>query len=153
MHEKEKPEKHFTASALILDDKKVLLVKHKKLGVWLYPGGHIESWETPDEALIREVKEETGLDIEILSSKDDNLADKEAMVYSLHLPYAFLCEKVGDHFHNDLIYLCKIVKGRESLKHDQRESDGIDFFGIDDLGDIKLFSNFRKLLKQVLSKE
>ena len=38
---------------------------HKKLDVWLYPGGHVEDTETPDEALVREVKEETGLDIEI----------------------------------------------------------------------------------------
>jgi hypothetical protein len=31
--------KHFTASALIVRDKKVLLVYHKKLDVWLCPGG------------------------------------------------------------------------------------------------------------------
>lgn len=41
-------EKHFTALALILHDKKVLLVKHLKLGVWLYPGGHVENDENPD---------------------------------------------------------------------------------------------------------
>ena len=42
-------EKHFTASALIIDNGKVLLLHHKKLGVWLYPGGHIEKNETPDQ--------------------------------------------------------------------------------------------------------
>lgn len=58
------PKKHFTASALIIENKKVLLLFHKKLGVWLYPGGHIEDYENPEEALFREVKEETGLKIE-----------------------------------------------------------------------------------------
>lgn len=34
--------KHFTASAIIIKNNKVLLIWHKKLNVWLYPGGHIE---------------------------------------------------------------------------------------------------------------
>ena len=40
---------------------RVLLVKHKKLGWWLPVGGHIEIGQTTDEALAREIKEETGL--------------------------------------------------------------------------------------------
>ncbi len=59
--------KHFTASALIIDNDKVLLVFHKKFNVWLYPGGHVEKNENPDETLLREVKEETGLEVEIIS--------------------------------------------------------------------------------------
>ena len=39
----------------------VALVKHRKLGTWLGLGGHIELAETPDEALCREVQEESGL--------------------------------------------------------------------------------------------
>jgi 8-oxo-dGTP pyrophosphatase MutT (NUDIX family) len=48
------------------DKARVLLVKHKKLGMWLPVGGHIELDEadkSPDDALIREVREETGLSI------------------------------------------------------------------------------------------
>ena len=96
-------EKHFTASALIVHNKKVLLVNHLKLGVWLYPGGHVEKDENPDQTLIREVKEETGLDVEIISQKDDCFSDIAADVCSLHIPYAVLCELVGNHYHNDLI--------------------------------------------------
>src|SRR6185369_17260141 len=45
---------------------RVLLHKHKKLGIWLQPGGHIELDEGPIEAALREAKEETGLDVEIV---------------------------------------------------------------------------------------
>ena len=69
--------KHFTSSALIVHNEKVLLVYHKKLDVWLYPGGHVEENENPDETLVREVKEETGLEVEIISNKDELLADEK----------------------------------------------------------------------------
>jgi ADP-ribose pyrophosphatase YjhB (NUDIX family) len=143
--------KHFTVSALIINDDKVLLVYHKKLDVWLYPGGHVEENENPDEALHREVKEETGLDIEIISDKDESLSDKNDDVTSLHLPYAVLCELVGHHYHNDLIYLCKIKKKSE-LKFNENESSGIGFFNYEEIESMKLFDNFKVLLKKALSK-
>ena len=85
-------EKHFTASALIIDNGKVLLLHHKKLGVWFYPGGHVEKNETPEQTVIREVKEETGLDVEINSERDDNLADINTDVSALYKPNVILCE-------------------------------------------------------------
>lgn len=47
-----------------LSDKKVFLEAHKKSGLWLSPGGHIDPGETPGEAAEREMKEE--LEIEQL---------------------------------------------------------------------------------------
>lgn len=47
-------------------ENKVLLHKHKKLHIWLPPGGHIELHEDPNEAALREAKEETGLDVELV---------------------------------------------------------------------------------------
>jgi len=148
-------EKHFTASALILNkERKILLVNHRKLGVWLYPGGHVDKGETPDEAVIREVKEETGLDVKIISNKDTNIADPKADVSVLHQPYIVLCEKIKgneEHYHIDLVYQCKIINEETAeLCHNPRESRDIKFFGLEDLENIKLFPNFRKLVEKIL---
>ncbi|PJA87897.1 MAG: DNA mismatch repair protein MutT [Candidatus Moranbacteria bacterium CG_4_9_14_3_um_filter_40_7] len=144
-----KTKKHFTVSALIIDNNKVLLVYHKKLKVWLYPGGHVEENENPDEALLREIKEETGLEVEIISDKDNSLSNQKKDVSSLHLPYAFLCELAGDHYHNDLIYKCRIKKSCK-LKYNKDESRDIGFFNIREIKKLQLFDNFRTLLKKVL---
>ena len=144
-------EKHFTASALVINNGKVLLLHHKKLGVWLYPGGHIEKNETPDQTVIREVKEETGLDVEIVGGKDDNLADINTDVSVLYNPYVTLCELVGSHYHNDIVYLCKISGNNREIRHSEGESKDIKFFSIDELDSIKLFPNFRRLLEKVLT--
>lgn len=147
--------KHFTASAIIIDNGKVLLVNHKKLGVWIYPGGHIEENETPDQTVMREVKEETGLDVEIIGKKDKSLSDYNVDVSALYIPYAILCELIGgNHYHNDMVYLCKIInEDNRQIRYDPNESDGIGFFGIDDLENIKLFPNFKILLKKVLREQ
>lgn len=52
-------------SAVILKDNKILLIHRKKNGeeYWVFPGGGVEGIETLEEGIIREVKEETNLDV------------------------------------------------------------------------------------------
>lgn len=62
---------HITVKGIVIYNHKVLILKRVKpssdgLGYWELPGGGLEYGETPHEALIRELKEETNLDIRIL---------------------------------------------------------------------------------------
>jgi 8-oxo-dGTP pyrophosphatase MutT (NUDIX family) len=52
---------HVTASALIVGRRGIVLHKHRRLGRWMQPGGHIDAGEWPEEAARREAAEETGL--------------------------------------------------------------------------------------------
>ncbi len=62
--------RHFTASAIVFDATgRVLLIHHVEAGVWLYPGGHIDPNEDPAQAAVREVNEETGVEVEIVSEE------------------------------------------------------------------------------------
>jgi len=56
---------HVTGSAIVVGVRGVLLIKHKSLGIWLQPGGHIEPGETPWDGALREAHEETGLPVEL----------------------------------------------------------------------------------------
>jgi 8-oxo-dGTP diphosphatase len=66
----------FVADALIVHENKVLLRKHDKYKIWLWVGGHVELDEDPNQAVIREAKEEVGLDI-ILVGKVDTFTKPE----------------------------------------------------------------------------
>lgn len=53
---------HVTGSAIVLgEDGRVLLHRHKRLGIWLQPGGHADPGEDAAAAALRETHEETGL--------------------------------------------------------------------------------------------
>lgn len=98
-------DRDFTASAYVVDERTVLLIDHTKLGRWIQPGGHIDPGETPDEAAIREVKEETGFDIEIHEYCHPT---GTATPVSVPLPRPFavdLHEVRPDHWHVDFTFL------------------------------------------------
>lgn len=62
------PDPHLVAYFLLLDptQKKLLLVDHKKAGLWLPSGGHVELNEHPKETVKREVLEELSVEAEFL---------------------------------------------------------------------------------------
>ncbi len=52
---------HFTASAVVVGRRGTVLHLHRRMAVWLQPGGHIDDGEAPWDAATRETDEETGL--------------------------------------------------------------------------------------------
>ena len=59
----------FTVAIFVVHDAKVLVIHHRKLDKWLPLGGHIELDEEPEQAALREAKEESGLDVELLGER------------------------------------------------------------------------------------
>ena len=95
----------FTASVFIVNNNAVLLRKHEKFHRWLQPGGHIELDEDPNEAVIREAKEETGLDVVLVGEIPPV---SEGIGYKNLIPPRFMNRhsfKIKEgHEHIDLVY-------------------------------------------------
>ena len=64
---------HVTGSAIVTGPRGVVLLRHKRLGLWLQPGGHIDPGEAPWEAARREAEEETGLAIRFAAPGHDGV--------------------------------------------------------------------------------
>jgi len=144
--------KEFVVEGYIIKNNSILLMYHKKLDLWLPPGGHIEKYETPEEALIREVKEETGLDVEIIRQVKPNY---DFNIKILLQPTHIQIEDIkGTHYHIDLIYVCRVVGGNIVIN---KESKSLHFFTIDEIEklddvpkEVKYFS--RKFLNEETDK-
>src|SRR5918912_4015114 len=79
----------FTATTFVVHEDRTLLLHHRKLAMWLPPGGHIEPHELPDQAALREVREESGLEVELL-----NQGRALGPVTMLPQPYCILLEDI-----------------------------------------------------------
>jgi 8-oxo-dGTP pyrophosphatase MutT (NUDIX family) len=148
--------KHFTASGFVLQNRRILLVNHRKHRAWFYPGGHVEPNETPDEACVREVFEETGIHCRILSPRDETLGEP-GLVEVLHVPWMVLCERIPssaepEHCHIDFAYVCEPLSGEgTALAENTRETDGIGWFTLAEAQQLPLFPDFRRQIAKLLS--
>jgi 8-oxo-dGTP pyrophosphatase MutT (NUDIX family) len=103
---------HYTAGAIVLNDDAVLLVQHRNHGRWLQPGGEIEPHEDPAQAAVREVKEETGIDVELMNGL--NFAHPSAR--SVPPPFAIFDRvsrdrRIGPHRCLSFLYVCRPIAG------------------------------------------
>jgi 8-oxo-dGTP pyrophosphatase MutT (NUDIX family) len=92
---------HVTASGIVVGPRGTVLHLHKRLGIWMQPGGHIDAGETPAVAARREATEELGLAVE----------HPESGPLLLHLD---VHDAAHGHTHLDLRYL---LIGRDDDPH------------------------------------
>ncbi len=59
----------FTVAIFVVHDGKILLIHHRKLEKWLPLGGHIELDEDPEQAALREAREESSLEVELMGER------------------------------------------------------------------------------------
>lgn len=100
----------FIVGVFIVYDNKVLMVNHPRYGLWAPPGGHIELDENPEEALFREIAEETGLEVEILST-NPNITSPEG--HTLYTPnYVDVHDANAPHRHVGLNYFARATHNK-----------------------------------------
>ncbi len=119
----------FVASVFIVDGGKVLLVHHKKMGMWLPPGGHINENELPAECAVREAKEETGLDIEIVGKEEHY----ERVIVMVHPKIVQLEDIEPGHQHIDLIYFAKLKDKTQEISEEDEGVNAVRWFSRDEL--------------------
>jgi 8-oxo-dGTP pyrophosphatase MutT (NUDIX family) len=113
-------EQHFTTTIWIVYKNKVLVHYHKKFNLWLPVGGHIEPNELPTTCAIREAKEETGLDITLISSKKQNQMPSggEDLLMPEHI---HLHNITPTHKHINLVYIA--ISDSDKLNPQDGESN------------------------------
>ena len=100
------------SSAIVERNGKILLIKRKYepgIGKWALPGGIVEYGETVEETAVREVKEETGVDIKL---------ERLLGVYNLMVK-----DEIGN-LKKQFVIVCFLSKGlTENLKPDEEVAD------------------------------
>ena len=96
-------ERHFTVSGFVVEGDRTLLHWHRKLQLWLPPGGHVEPDEDPVQAVTREVLEETGFFADIVTPTQPLPFSN---IPQLPIPLAIIVADVseGPHQHIDMSY-------------------------------------------------
>ena len=123
-------EHQHSAGVLVFDKNKVLLLQYLQ-GHWDFPKGHVEAGETPEEAALRELLEETGLTAEIIPGFRETIS------------YSF-----GSHnrIKKDVVFFLGTTNSAEvRLSH---EHQGFAWLPFEDALKKVTFENARSLLKK-----
>ncbi len=129
-HSATQPSRDFTVATFVVRDDRVLLLWHRKLQKWLPPGGHIEPSELPDDAARREVKEETGIRVELIGDRGVPVAEPRQLVR----PAGIQLEDIQPgHQHIDLIYFARPVDSAPSRVVGNHESEAIRWLSLDEM--------------------
>lgn len=120
-----------SCGAIVINDDKVLLVKHNA-GHIGFPKGHVEDGETEEETAIREVKEETGLDIEV---------DTNYRYMTTYSPKEGVSKDV-------IFFLGKLIGGE--MKPQIKEVNEVLFVPLDQAVDVIQFDDMKEIFKKVL---
>lgn len=106
------PIKSSVAGVIFNEDRsKVLLIKRRDVSIWVLPGGGVDLGESPEQAIVREFSEETGLTVRIKRQ------------VALYTPI----NRLSNHSY---LFECEIVAGQLTTGD---ETQGIDFFSFNSL--------------------
>jgi ADP-ribose pyrophosphatase YjhB (NUDIX family) len=121
----------YTVSVFVVHSGRVLLVDHKQLKRWLPVGGHIDPNEDPQTAALRETREESGLEVELIGARPpDGLPGTTPLVAPAYLD---IHDIKGEHRHLGMIYFARSATNELQLA--DAEHHEIRWFSGDELDD------------------
>lgn len=134
----------FAATTFVVKEDRTLLLHHRKLDMWLPPGGHIDQHELPHLAALREVREESGLEVELLIQ-----GHTLGSVQVLPQPYCILLETIAPgHQHIDFIYFARVCGGH--LLFPEREVREARWFTWEELDAPEIAEDIRELGRKAI---
>lgn len=143
----ENMKKEYCASVFVINpiNKKILLVHHKKYNKWVQPGGHIEDNETPEEAALREVYEETGVKVKLLGGRfprEDDFIKPLGIQRNRNLKGIV---------HIDFIYPAVPVNKIETIIN-VNENNDVRWFSREELNQVDVFPDIKITMDYILKK-
>jgi 8-oxo-dGTP diphosphatase len=118
------PPRHLAVYFALLDEtrREVMLVDHIKAGCWLLPGGHVDNGEDPRTTVVREAREELGIDVRY----HEGLGGGQPF-------FLTVTQTRGPHSHTDVTLWFVLVGDRaETMAPDPGEFRGVGWFGLDE---------------------
>ena len=107
----------FTVAIFVVHQGKVLVIHHRKLDRWLPLGGHIELDEDPEQAALRETREESGLEVELIGERPPTTGPgTRALIAPRFLDIHRISET---HEHIGMIYFARPRSGQTTLAADE----------------------------------
>lgn len=124
-------EKEKSCGCVVIKDKKVLVINQID-GFWGFPKGHVEKNETEEQTAIREVKEETNIDVKIEKEK------------------RYVIEYLTDEGREKQVvyFVAKYIGGK--LKPQESEIKEIAWFNFEEAINIITFENTKEMFKNIL---
>lgn len=130
------PPKHLVSYFVVVDGDHVLLVDHKKAGLWLPSGGHVEMNEHPKDTVKREIREELDINADFL----------------FELPqFVTVSETVGSTAGHTDVSLWYVVKGDKSQEYvfDEDEFNAIEWFHMDEIPFEKSDPHMKRMIEKL----
>lgn len=136
---------HITGSVMVVNEArdKTFMILHKKLQIWLQPGGHCDGNPNPSETAYREVIEETGF----------TKFHMEPTIFDIDVhPYPEKTTSEGvfepEHFHYDVRYLV-VINENEAVSLQVEEVDDGRWFTLDEAFKLNPYRAFSRMIDKI----
>ncbi len=113
-------------------------------GQFLPPGGHVELGENPLEAAVREVREETGLEIEVMDFRPGSPIVLDSRTIRMPEPIRVQMEYIDRHHkHVDFILMGEVTGGSDRIPDTFKEQ--VKWVSVNELKDMEMPRNVKEL--------